>query len=480
MSFKLFFLSTFKGLRNTPKVENKRDTLFSDYQEYSELVGSADLKLYLELQQYVNSEAFKKEKTQAQTEKFAGSPEAKMIAEYEKLAADPKIKDFYVIKGSPDFQKYELLGKSDLIREFVELRDYVQSKKYDADKKAFKPKGNESFENSAAHKKYERYQELAKSADVLFWTEFPSQKIYQNYKEMVNSPRRVRYEELKKELESEAFVARKAFLEDPNRWEKTEACQKEKMYNELKEQARFKAYEKYRNSTDEFRFFENHELLLEDHFDEGKLDDTKWKPISQLAEKTIGKNFSKPGDLHAYTEGANIQHSGSSVMLTVKKEQTDSLVWNFPLGFTPVSFDYSAGMLCSKQSFVVKSGVLEAKIKYQPNKQLVDLFCLADDQNKFRLNLLEAGSVCRLGLNQADRATFEKLGGLAAGQFYIFSVAWGQGQISWKINNHLIYTVQQSVPDLPLRINISSIVVDPPKQLPHQFELDWIRLYKTK
>ena len=166
--------------------------------------------------------------------------------------------------------------------------------------------------------------------------------------------------------------------------------------------------------------------------------------------------------------------------MTVKKEQVDSLVWNFPVGFTPVSFDYSSGIISSKQSFQLKSGVLEAKIKYQPNKQLVDLFCLSDDQNKFRLNLLEAGTVCRFGLNQADTAKFESLGGLSAGQFYIFSVEWGQGQIQWKINNHVIYSVQQSVPDAPLRINMSSIVVEHPQQLPHQFEVDWIRLYKKK
>lgn len=480
MSFKLFFLSTFKGLKNTPKVESKRDALFSDFQEYNGLRDSADLKLYLELQQYVNSDSFKKESVQAKSLKFAGSPEAKLISDFEKLDSDPKIKDFYVTKGSADFQKFQQLEKSDLIKEFLELRDYVQNKKYDADKKAFKPKGDETFESTAAHKKYERYQELSKSNDVLFWTEFPNQKMYKNYKEMVNSPKRVQYEELKKEIESDAFIARKEFLEDPNRWEKTEAYQKEKTYNELKEQPRFKIYEKYHKSAAEFSFFENHELLLEDNFDEGTVDDTKWKPISQMAETTIGKNFSKAGDLQAYTEGENILQSGGVLKLTVKKEQTDSLVWNFPVGFSPVSFDYSSGLLCSKQSFVVKSGVLEAKIKYQPNKQLVDLFCLADDQGKFRLNLLEAGTVCRFGLTQADTAKFESLAGLSAGQFYIFSVEWGQGQIQWKINNHVIYTVQQSMPDFPLRVNMSSIVVEPPQQLPHQFEVDWIRLYKKK
>jgi beta-glucanase (GH16 family) len=480
MSFKLFLLSTFKGLKNTDKTENEKDALFADYQEYTELRNSADLKLYLDLQQFINTDAFKKERAQTKSLKFSGSRESKLIRKFKKLDASPKIKDFYVTQGSADLQKYQQLEDSDLIKEFIGLRDYVQSKKYRADKKAFKPNGNESFEDTDACKKFGRYQELSKMNDVLFWTEFPNQKMYKNYQKMLNSPQRDHYEELKKEISSEAFIARKEFLEDPDRWEKTEASQKEKAYQELKVQPRFMTYEKYRKSNDAFSFFENYELILQDNFDEGKLDETKWQPITPLAESTVGRNFSKAGDLQAYTNGENILQSGSLLKLTVKKEQTDSLLWDFPVGFSPVSFSYSSGILCSKQSFLVQHGVLEAKIKYQPDKQLVDLCCLTDDQNKFRLNLLEAGTVCRFGFSQENGGTYEPLGSLSAGQFYIFSVAWGQGEIRWKINDHVIYTTQQSLPDVPLRINMSSIVVEPPRQLPHQFEVDWIRLYRKR
>jgi len=483
MSFKLFFLSTFKGLKNTAKVESKRDNLWSDYQLYIGLQDTEDLKLYQQLDHFVNSEAFKKERSETMSLKFAGSEESKMISEFQKLEADIQLTDFYVTQHSADFQKYQQLEKSDKIKKFIELRDYVQNKKYDADKAAFKGEQGKgevaTFEETEAHKKYEAFQELSKSEDVVFWTEFPSAKSYKNYKEMVNSPKRIRYEELKAEVESEAFATRKAFLEDVNRWEKTEAYLKEKKYLELKSQERFQVYEKYKKS-DEFNFFANHELLLEDHFEDGKLDESKWKPISQLAEQTVGKNFSKAGDLQGYTNGENVLQDNSSLKLAVKNERIDSLVWNFPIGFTPVSFDYSAGLLSSTQSFQIKSGVLEAKIKYQPNKQLVDLFYLSDDKNSYRLNLLEAGTVCRFGVSQEKGSQHESLGGLSAGQFYIFRIEWGQGRISWKINNHEIYSVQQAVPDTPLRINMSSIVVEPPQGLPHHFEVDWVRLYRKK
>ncbi|WP_372773282.1 hypothetical protein [Mangrovibacterium sp.] len=484
MSFKLFFLSTFRGLKNTAKVEAKRDQLWADFQLYTELQQSEDLKPYQELDQYVNSEAFKKEKSETKALKFAGSPEAKLLSEFKKLESDAKLKDFYVALNSADFQKFKLLEKSDTIKEFVALRDYVGSKQFESDKAAFealdKTEDSVSFEQSEAGRKYETFRKLSNSEDVLFWTEYPSSKMHKHYKEMVNSHKRVRYEELKKEIETEAFQSRKAFLEDTDRWEKSEASQKEKTYLAMKSEPRFQVYDKYKN-TNEFSFFVNHELLLEDHFEKGELDKSKWKSISVMAERTVGKNFSKAGDLQGYTNGENILQAGSSLKLAVKREKVDSFVWNFPIGFIPVSFDYSAGMICSAESFQLKSGVLEAKIRYQPNKQLVDLFYLSDDQNNYRLNLLEAGTVCQLGLSQNNNTNgSESLGGLSAGQFYIFRMEWGQGRICWTINNHEIYSVQQNVPDSPLRINMSSIVVETPRSLPHYFEIDWVRLYKNK
>ena len=483
MSFKLFFLSTFKGLKNTAKVESQRDALWADFLEYEKLQGSDELKLYLELDQDVNSSSFKKESSTIKALKFAGSPEAKLQNKYSKLEKNSKLQDFYVTRSSADFQKYLELNESPLIQNFSALRDYVQSKKYNADKAAFKSqqkKGSTArFEDTDAFRRNEEYQALANSADVMFWMEYPKGKAYKNYLKMKDSPVLKRFEELRAETESAEFIDRKEFLMDMNRWEKTEAYLKEKTYQEMKNEVRFQIYEKYKK-PDAFTFFLNNELLLEDNFEGGKLDKSKWKPISSLAENTLGKNFSKVGDLQAYTEGANILQSDSYLKLAVKKEKTDSLVWNFPIGFNPAGFDYSAGLLCSTESFRVDSGVLEAKIKFQPNKQLVDLFYLSDDKNSFRLSLLEAGTVCRFGLNADQKEQHKSLSSLAAGQFYIFRLEWEKGRISWKINGHEIYSVSHSLPAMPLWINMSSIVVEPPQELPHYFEIDWVRLYQKK
>ncbi len=47
MSFKLFYLKTFKGLNNTQKVESAYDILLKDYQDFTKIEGSEKLKTIL-------------------------------------------------------------------------------------------------------------------------------------------------------------------------------------------------------------------------------------------------------------------------------------------------------------------------------------------------------------------------------------------------------------------------------------------------
>lgn len=481
MSFKLFFLNTFKGLKNTAKVETHQDTLRADYLQYRELLNSNDLNEYLGLEQLVNSDAFKKESGKLKRLKFEGSPEAKSLREFEKLEKNAKLRNLYLTESSADLQKFGQLDKSADIRTFIGLRDYVQSKKYHADKAAFKAQkgADESFETTEAHRKFETFQKLKSSEPILFWEEYPKRKEYKNYLKMVGSSVRSRFEELKAKVSSPEFQTRVEFLKDKKRWEKTEFYQQEKKYRELRSQNRFQIYEKYQKS-DALSFFLNYDLVLEDNFDGTRLDDKRWKTISPLAESTLGRNFSKAGDLQAYTEGANVSVAGSSLKLVVKKEKTESMVWNFPIGFNPVSFDYSAGLLYSSEAFRAESGALEAKIRFQPNKKLVDLFYLTDDKGAFRLNLLEAGVVNRFSLSETGKDQHKALGGLAAGQFYIFGLEWSKNHICWKINGHKIYSIDHAVPEKALHVCISSVVVDAPGELPHFFEVDWVRLYKKK
>ncbi|WP_423127367.1 glycoside hydrolase family 16 protein [Gaoshiqia sp. Z1-71] len=340
MSFKLFFLKTFKGLNNTDKVEVNRDKLWADYQSFVKVQQSDDLMQYMELDQYVNSPNFKKDKAGIKSKNFEGSQEERKL-----------------------------------------LESTIQ--------------------------------------------------------------------------------------------------QKEQTYQRLKKDRGIQNYLKYKESN-AFAFFRNWDLVFEDRFDGNELDPAKWQVISPVARKTVGTNFSKQGDLHAYTDGKNVQIRNNHLQVVVKREKTESLVWNLPLGFKAEKFDYSSGLL-NNVAFDAHFGILEAKIKFQPKSQLVDVFYLSDDKNEARLNLLECGKVCRLGYATGNgKNYFEPLSGLKVGHFYIFRMEWEQGKITWKINNRKVYTLEQQVPDKPMKLNINSIVVDHIENLPHYFEVDWVRFYQKK
>ncbi len=483
MSFKLFYLSTFKGLKNTQKVESAYDNLFNDYLEYVELENSDELKTFLETEQLVLSEAFKKQKTTLQKLKFKGSPEEKQLLEYRKLEKNKKLLNYYLVAKSPELKRFEELKNSDQVLRFLYLKEYVVNN-FKADKASFKSQKKKDdstrFEDTDAYKKFAEFNKLKESEDILFWLKYPKSSLYKNYLRMDNNAARHRFEELKDVVNSDEFKERKAYLEDDRKWEKTEEAKRESVYLDLKSQPRFVNYLKYRG-TNAFDFYRNWELVFEDRFESGKLDLEKWQTISLTAQKTIGRNFSKAGDLQAYTDGNNIQLKNNQLQIVVKNEKTETMVWNFPGGFVPTMMDYSSGILTTGEKFLPTYGILEAKVRFQPNKNLVDVIYLSDPANEYRLNLLECGKVKRMGFeSNMGISQHTSLSGLAPGQFYIFRLEWENGRVVWKINNQVIFETTQQVPVLPMNINLSSIVVESGDGMPHYFEIDWIRFFRKK
>lgn len=483
MSFKLFFLQTFKGLKNTSKIETEFDNLYKDYQDFCKIEESDKLKHFLELEKEVNTDSFKQQKKQIQSLKFKGSPEEKKFKEFKKLESKSKLKTFYKVQSSSELKKYnELKGSEDVIR-YQELKDYVD-KRYKSEKSAFsknKSKNDDAkFEDTDAYKKYQEYRQLTASADIKLFLGYPKSSDYRLYSKMNNSSIRKRFEELQTEVESDSFRERKAYLEDDKKWEKTEAYKNETDYLEMLKDPLFVNYLKYRN-TNAFDFFKNWNLVFEDRFEADKLDGEKWQTITQAAEQTTAQNFSKEGDLQAYTNsGENVQVKGNHLQLVVKKEKTKTLVWNMPMGFTLKEMDYSAGLITTGTKFQPKYGILEAKIKFDSHKQLENVFYLADSANEYRLNLLECGKVNRFGLTSNSNSSFESLSGLSVGQFYIFRMEWTEGKITWKINNQEIYSISSNIPGAPMSLNLNTIVLEPTSNLPYYFEVGWIRFYQKK
>ena len=469
MSFKLFLLNAFGGLKATSKIEAERESLLRDYQVFTSVEQSDELKEFLQLQETVNSPSFKKMKAELAGLKFKGSAEEGRLKQFNKLSKNGKLKKYYQAAGSADLKRYENLKNGNQLDRYFELKKMVAQPSENGAKEAKAVKGE--------------YKTVASSPDVRFFLKYPKSAVYRNYPQMKDSEEKRKYEELKELVGSEEFLSRKAYLEDPEKWEKTPEYVQEKRYLDLRNKPELVLYFKYKDSA-AFDFFKQWNLIFEDRFENEKLDAAKWKTINYWAEKTIGRNFSQEGDLQAFGDGKNIHLKGSRLQIQVKKDKLNSLVWRQGVGFMEQEFNYSSDTMTTGGLFSAQYGILEAKIKYDPDKSFQDVFYLAGEDNAVRLALLETGLKNRFGLSKSASGKMIEntcsLSGLSAGKMYLFRMEWERGKITWKINDKELFAIQTDVPDYPMFLNLACLVIAETNKLPHNFEIDWIRFYQKR
>ncbi|HEY3372128.1 MAG TPA: hypothetical protein VGK10_14835 [Prolixibacteraceae bacterium] len=474
MSFKLFLASTFGLIKPTVKIESAHDALLADYRVFCDFEKSKELKEYQELELLVNSTAFKQNKKNLQNLGLKGSQEAAQLAEFKKLERNGRLRKFYTTSKSEELKRFDRIAGSDLMKKYKELKSAVEKHSLEALKKMDK--------NSKEHVTYMEFEALKESADLTFFRNYRKSAVYKNYELMLDSPEHKRFEELQKIINSPEFKARVAYLEDKKKWEKTDDAKKEKQLAEMQNSPQLVNYLKYKNST-AFDFFKKWELVFEDRFDGGKLDTQKWMTQSHWASQTLGQNFSQVGDLHAFTDGKNISLNGHSLRLEVRQEKQTGMQWRIPFGFVEQQFDYTSGIVSTAGAEWWKHGILEAKVKYDPAKNLVDAIYLLGEETSPQINLVEMGEMNRVGLftRKADgyQAESENLSGLKSGQFYIFRLEWSANSLVWKINDREVLSITHNVPAFKMHLNAASIVVnDPSGSLPHKFEIDWVRFYQ--
>jgi beta-glucanase (GH16 family) len=175
----------------------------------------------------------------------------------------------------------------------------------------------------------------------------------------------------------------------------------------------------------------------------------------------------------------------NTLKIEVRREKTQGMQWQIPFGFVENEFDYSSGIVSTAGGDWWKHGILEAKVKFAPTANLVDAIYLLGEEASPLVNLVEMGAKNRVGLltksAEGIHAECESISGLKAGEFYIFRLEWNSHSLIWKINGREVFTVNHNVPAFKMHLNIASIVVaEPVGDLPHRFEVDWVRFYQHR
>ncbi len=508
----------------------------ADLKRFEKLKDSEKLGEFDKLYEYIKEGEFEKDKKEIKEQVFKGSVEEKHLIDFKKLDKSSGIKAYKVLHESADLKKHIDFGNSEKLATFLafknatdrdkekqkqfkslrndreikayfkfekakklrlyretvdshELKRYDELKTYvetdDFKKRETYLKDKKKFEKSDAYQQQQKFKNLAADADVKFVLKFEKSTLYKNYLDVKDSFDLKRYFELEEIINSEEFKAQKAYLEDKKKWEKSDEFAKQQDYLKQKEIPHIKNYFKYKSSSD-FDFLKNWEITFEDDFSGNKLDEGKWSNVSFLANKLLGDNYLMPGDLHVFMNGKNIK-TGGKLSIVVKKDKAMGKVWQMPAGFIPTEFEYTTDLVSTGENFWQEDGIFEAKIKFNPVKQVVSSVYLSGENNTPRINLMEMGTknsvgISKLNNNKKIETNGLDIANLKSGKSYIFAVEKNGNNLSWKINEVEVFASTDSTMNFPLQLTASSIVVHdvPAANLPYAFEIDWVKCYRKK
>lgn len=452
--------------------------------EYKKLAKSAGIKAYLELR---GSEVLKRHEALANSEKFKKYNELKNASDrskedkaaFRKIMGDSEIKAYFKLEKSKKLKLYKEISSSHDLKRYHELKTLVESKEF-REKEAFL-KDKQKFEKSEVYKKQAEFKRLAADDTVKFVLKYEKSSLYKNYLDVKDSFDLKRYHELDALLQSEEYKKQKAWLEDKKRWEKTPEYARYQQYLKDKQIPEFVSYFKYKDSND-FDLFKNLDVVFEDDFSGRKLDTEKWSTATPVAGKLLGENYAMPGDLNIFTSGGNLKVE-EKLVIQVKKEKAKGKVWQMPAGFVPTDFEYTSGLVSSAPKFVVEDGILEAKIKFDPVKQVVSSLYLTGEKATNRVNLLEMGVRNHLGFTFMNGNGKVESQGIDISNLkkntYIFSVEKAGSTFTWKINDVEILKQEKPEMNKQLFIEASSLVINPVSSSVN-FEIEWVKCYRRK
>lgn len=476
MSFKLFIANTFGLIKPTAKIESAHEALQQDYIQFIDFEKSSQLKEFQDLEILVNSATFKQKKKELQQLSLKGSKEEAQLKDLKKLERNGRLRKYYTTSTSEELKRFDKITVSETLANYKKLKSLVESSSFDQKKK--------KDPASEEHAKFIEFQNLKNSTDLKFHEQFGKSSSYKNYLLMKDSAERKKLEELQELTSSTDFKVRVTYLEDKQKWEKTEESNQEIRFAEMQKMPQVINYLKYKN-LNAFDFFKKWELVFEDRFESTKLDPQKWITKSHWANQTLGQNFSQLGDLHAFTDGKNIVTDGKFLKIEVRKEKATGMQWRIPFGFVEQEFDYTSGLISTAENEWWNHGILEAKVKYSPSADFVDAIYLLGEESSPQINLIEMGAKNRLGTltktNGDIHADCESISGLKTGEFYIFRLEWTSNALLWKINGREMLKIDLHIPSHSLHLNAASIVVNEPNgSLPHRFEIDWVKFYQHR
>ena len=457
---------------STSKIEQAENALTAEFEKLKTFSNSERLIRYIELNEKINSAGFAQKKKEVERLKYKNSDEFEKEKEYRKLQKAKDITRYFNTLSGNQLKKYFELETSDTIMEYETLEKFVKSEDF-KEKKRMK---SSEFKQTDEYQKFQKYEKLKSDSDITGFYKFKASKELSNYKNIHGSLRLKKYNELKEFVVSEEFKARKTYLLDKKRFEKTEMYKELQEYNSLKKDNDIIWYFKTKDSS-KFDILKTRSLTFRDEFNGDNLD-SKWLTNYYWGDKLLHDRYSVDTDLQAYTEKENFEIRNSVLKITTRQQKINGKVWIAGKGFAMREFGYTSGIICSGASFRQKYGIFQAKIKLGDANAKSAFWMLAD-------KITPHIDVCKTSNGKVWFDFFPLKGGVEtkslaakyADAFYIFTLEWTADKLVWKINGVEVFRQTSNIPQEPMYVLLSG-GLDKPITGTTSMEIDWVRVYQ--
>lgn len=299
------------------------------------------------------------------------------------------------------------------------------------------------------------------------------------------------FEKLEAQILSPEYESRKRLLKKFS-WKSRRPEEKWSLSKERKQMLEYKQLKKDQDlrryytllKDPVFNQYRCWQLTFEDRFSGPYLNSEKWIVRYYAGERLLKDSYGVGKDVQLFMSG-NVELNEKGLCLEFRKESVEGKYWDSKLGIVNKRYAYTSGMVNTALSFRQHKGRFEAKIRVD-NSEVEQCFWLAGDGLLPHVNIMKCGqqgflSQCLTDFNQVNTSDqfADKPVRLKSG-YYIFTFDWTAEKLVWKINDCVIKSSQNKLPDLPLFAVLSfgstkNIVAE--NVLPAKMQVEWVRFY---
>jgi hypothetical protein len=454
------------------------------YNDFKKLFKSSAVVEFEALEKYILSNEFTALKNSMKKKEFIKTEAYQKFHEYLKQKKSREIRNYYRLIKSEKLGDYRKLHDSDELKYFKELEAFAKSPDYAQKKREIEA---QRFELTEEYRKMQEFKRQSAMPSIKGYYKLKASAELADFKRIDGSKLIPDYEAREKYIHSQEFKDKKVYLLDSKKWLKTEEYKQQQEYLQLKKTPKIIWYYKIKDS-DKFDEIKRWSMVFDDDFDSGKIDKSKWLTRYFWGEVLLGDTYALPGEYHLFTENKNFEFNGSSLKIITKNEQIKGKEWNPAIGFYPRDFNFTSGIINTGSSFRMKFGKIEAKIKIDASKEVAHAFWLAGEKAVPQIDIFKYFNN-KLTLNtfwgspeKNENISSDSIS-LSASSFkdkyFIYTLEWLPGKLIWKINNQVIKTQTNHIPEEEMYVVLNSgVYSEQVNAVPAKLEIDWIRCYK--